>query len=125
MSCSQVSLYVQRVEFASGGVPVSIAFPTVLIAKNAITNAIVSVGATSDAEVLPTNANRKFAQIVNNSGVLLHIRLGAAAAATHMVFPTGSVFTIEPDTIGEINQQSVHVYNPSGGPEDVSVYEEE
>lgn len=124
MSCNQVSLYVQRVEFASGGTPIEILFPTTLIAKNQLNNGMTSIGAGANVEVLAANATRKFAQIVNNSGTTLHIRLGAAADATRMELPDGAVFTIEPNTIGEINQQSVNVFNPSGGAESVSVYEE-
>ena len=60
---------------------------------------------------------------MNNSGSLLRIRLGGAAVATSLDFPSGSVYKIEPDTIGEINQQLVSVFNPSGGALNVTVQE--
>ena len=122
-TCDQISKYIQRVQGTGSGGAVPIVFPTSLVAVTETTNAQVSCGAGAATTVLAANAARKFAQIVNNSGSLLRIRLGGAAVATSLDFPSGSVYKIEPDTIGEINQQLVSVFNPTGGALDVTVQE--
>ena len=105
-------------------VPVPIVFPTTLVAKTQGTNATATAILGADTIVLAANANRKFAQIVNTSGSAAMIAFGAAATALSVAFPNNGVFTLEPDTIGEINQQAVHVWNPTGSNIPITVYEE-
>lgn len=102
--------------------PIAITFPTTLIAKTQGTNASVALGV-GDTIVLAANAARKFAQIVNVSGTLQFIAFGAVGSALTIPLPNNGVYTLEPDTIGEINQQAVHVFSIAGGVS-VQVYEE-
>lgn len=121
-ACDQISKYIQRVTPLAGGVfPIS--FPTTLVAITESTNASVTVVAGAATQVLAANANRKFAQIVNVTGSTLRISVGAAAQVTDLEFPTGSVYKLEPDTIGEISQQLVSIWNPTGGNLTVTVQE--
>ena len=107
---------------ASAVTPIPIVFPTTLLPKVQTTNTTVPLAA-GDNTVLAANANRKFAQIINNTGTIMYIAFGAAAATTSVPLPNGGIFTIDANTIGEINQQAVHVYSDgiSTGPQ---VYEE-
>lgn len=120
-ACDQISKYIQRVTGAGGSFP--IVFPTTLLPITESSNASVTVVAGAATQVLAANANRKFAQIVNITGATLRISVGGAATATDLEFPTGSVYRIEPDTIGEINQQLVSIWNPTGGNLTVTVQE--
>lgn len=121
-ACDKVTKWIQRVTVVGGGGAVPIIFPTTLVAKTQGTNTTVPLAA-GDNTVLAANANRKFAQIVNITGTVMYIAFGAAATANSMPLPDNGIFTIEPDTIGEINQQAVHIYSAgiSTGPQ---VYEE-
>jgi ABC-type phosphate/phosphonate transport system substrate-binding protein len=121
-ACDKTTKWIQRVLITSGGGGVPIVFPTTLIAKTQGTNTLVPLAA-GDNTVLAANANRKFAQIANFSGTTQYIAFGAAASTSSLALPSGSIFTIEPDTIGEINQQAVHVWSVAGGV-NLSVYEE-
>lgn len=108
----------------SSGSSISIVFPTTLLPKTQSTNTTQAVAGTTDVIVLPANANRKFAQIVNISGTTMYIAFGAAAVANSLPLQSGGTFIIDANTIGEINQQAVHVYNASGGSLNIQVYEE-
>lgn len=121
-ACDKVTKWIQRVSIVAGGGGVPIIFPTTLVAKTQGTNGTIPLAA-GDNTVLAANANRKFAQIINNSDTIMYIAFGAAASAASVPLPQGGIFTIEPDTIGEINQQAVHVFSVgiSTGPQ---VYEE-
>jgi len=116
-----------RVFVAGGSVTISgsvtIAFPTALIAQPETTNNTIVVGPGAAANVLAANANRTGAIIVNNTGNLLRIRIGGPAVATDLEFPNGTVYVIEPSTIGQIPQGLVSVFNPTGGALNVSVQE--
>lgn len=102
--------------------PIVITFP-VPLGLNESTNATVAIGAGVAADVLAANAARQSAQIVNLSGNTLRISLGGAAIATDLEFPTGSVFRIEPDTLGRVSLAAVSVFNPTGGALNVTVQE--
>lgn len=123
-SCDTYTKWIQRVSIVAGGGSVPIVFPTTAIAKTQTTNTTQAVAATTDVAVLAANANRKFAQIVNLSGTTMYIAFGAAAVGNSLPLPSGGVFTIDVNTLGQINQQAVHVYNASGGSLNVQVYEE-
>jgi len=102
--------------------PVPIIFPTTLIAKTQGTNTSMPLAAGNNV-VLAANANRKFAQIVNVSGTVQYIAFGNLASTASVPLPNNGVFTIEPDTIGEINQQSVNIWSVAGAVS-LQVYEE-
>lgn len=104
--------------------PLAITFPTTLLAKTQGTNASATAINAADTIVLAANANRKFAQIQNQSGVTLQIAFGNAATSLSFALPSGGVFTIDANTIGEINQEAVHIRNDSGANRTVMVYEE-
>lgn len=122
-ACDQVSKYIQRVTGLGSGGAFPISFPTTLVADTETTNAQVSCGAGVATTVLAANTARKFAMIVNNTGNLLRLRLGGAAVATSVEFPTGTAYIIDPSTIGGINQQLVSIFNPTGGALNVTVQE--
>lgn len=110
---------------ASAATPVPIIFPTTLIAKTEGTNAQVVIGAGVAATVLAANANRKFAQITNVTGGALHYKTGGvAASAANAIVPNNSTLNFDPDTIGEINQGAVSIFNNTAAPVTVYVYEE-
>jgi hypothetical protein len=120
-ACDRTSKFIQRV---SGTFAATFQFPTSTVAKTEGTNTTVSCGAGVATTVLAANANRRFAIIMNNTANALAIRMGAAAVITSLVFPAGSSFIIDINTIGEINRQLVSVFNPTGGALNVGVYEE-
>ena len=122
-ACDQVSKYIQRVTGLGSGGAFPISFPTTLVADTESTNSQVSCGAGAATTVLAANSARKFAMIVNNTGNLLRLRLGAAAAATSLEFPSGTVYILEPSTVGGINQQLVSIWNPTAGALNVTVQE--
>ena len=108
---------------ASAVAPVPIIFPTTLVAKVQTTNTSAAL-AVGDNVVLAANVNRRFAQIVNVSGTTQFIAFGLGPASVSTIpLPNNGVFTIDANTIGEINQQEVHVFS-IGGAASVQVYEE-
>lgn len=122
-ACDQVSKYIQRVTGSGSGGAIPISFPTSLVSTPETTNAQVSCGAGAATTVLAANSARKFAMIVNNSGSALRLRLGAAAVVTSLEFPSGTVYILEPSTVGGINQQLVSIWNPTAGALNVTVQE--
>lgn len=102
---------------------VTIAFPTALLPQTQSTVGTVVVGAGASVAVLAANPNRTFAQIVNLTGNTLRLRFGGAAGPADLEIPTGGAYRLEPNTIGQINQQSVNLFNPTAGALNVTVEE--
>lgn len=123
-ACDQVTKYIQRVMGTGSGGAVAITFPTSTIPKTQGTNTQVSVANATSTVVLSANPSRRFAQIINVSGSTFFLAFGAAASASSLPIPNNSVFTIDINTIGEINRQDVRAFQNSGAPLNISVYEE-
>lgn len=109
---------------ASSVTPVPIIFPTTTVAKTQTTNGQVVIGPGAAATVLAANANRKFAQVVNVTGANFNVAMGIAAAATNLVVPNNGTWNADINTLGEMNQQAISVFNPGAAPITVYVYEE-
>lgn len=102
--------------------PIAITFPTTLVAKTQQGNGTVTLAA-GDQIVVAADANRKFAQIVNLSGVTQYIAFGNVASAASFPLPNNGVYTVDSSTIGGINQQAIHIFSTLGAA-DVQYYYE-
>lgn len=122
-ACDQVSKFIQRIQGSGPGGGVPIIFPTQAIDQPEVTNTTVSCAAGAATTVLAANSSRKGAIIVNNTGNLLRIRVGGAAAPASLELPSGTAYEITPDTIGGMPLGLVSIFNPTLGALNVTVQE--
>ena len=115
---------IQQVDVVVSGVSVPITFPTTTVAKTQTANGTVVLVANTDLIVSPTSTTRRFVQITNISGSVIYVALGAAATSGKQPIPNNYTYTIDVNTIGEINQQDVHLLSVAGAATGVTVYSE-
>ncbi len=123
-ACDVVTKFIQRVSLVSGGT-IAVTFPTTLTALTEFQNIQVAVLTSTSTSLLPANASRRAAYILNSSSTnRLFLRFASgAAAATNIWIEPNSVYSIEIDSNQRIYQGEIRAFHAAGVTVDVGVIE--